>query len=304
MNNGGYVQTHCPFCGQPAWGHPQQQTPCNNCRQNIPPLSFAPAPQVAPPPAAPPGPFAQATPSQPYQPAPAPAPAPQPAAASPGVVKIQLPYGIKLPVNLARFGKYGIVIVVVLVIAGSVAFALIKSKKSGSSTKKGNLSYSSLGLDMKKGDPDKMISAVEAQAKKWKKDAVWWSINLQWVNADGTVDLSKGGAQVEYISVAGVTSTNKTVRDDSVKEFVFGPAGVDFSGIIGAREPWEGVTAGPQIGACQIKDVIKLLALPAGKTVRVTFDPQFAFDESWHVLGDDPKIDAYYSMADCSISKP
>ena len=40
------------------------------------------------------------------------------------------------------------------------------------------------------------------------------------------------------------------------------------------------------------------------KTVRITFDPQFAGAvdvDAWHVIGSDPKIYAYYSMADCSL---
>lgn len=305
MNNG-YVQTTCPSCGAAAWGHPQQQTPCNTCGRMVPPMAFAPSPMVAAAPAAPPGGFAPVAPQQAYV---APAPVPQvtqPAPSNPQVVKVQLPYGIKLPINVGKLGKFGVIGVVAVVILASVGFAIFKMKKGGGqSTKKGNLSYSALGLDMKKADPDKMITAVEQQALKWRKDAVWWSINLQWVHADGTVDLSKGGAQVEYISPAGVTSTSTKTREDSIKEFVFGPAGVDFSGIIGAREPWEGVTGGPQIGACGIKDVVKKIdGLTGNKTVRVTFDPQFAFDESWHVLGEDPKVDAYFSMADCSPTKP
>ncbi len=300
MQNNGYVQTYCPSCRNPAWGHPQQQVPCSACGQMVPPMAFAPAPMVAAPPAAPPGPFQAASPQQAYV-APAPvAVAPTPAV-SPNVVKIELPYGIKLPVNIARFGKFGILGVVLVVILGSVGFAIWKMKKKGNATAKGNLSYSSLGLDMKNADPDAMITAVAAQATKWRKDAVWWSINLQAVNADGTVDLSNGGAQVEYISVAGVQDENDKAREDSVKEFVFGPSGVDYSRIVGATEPWTGVTAGPTVGACQIKDVIKLLALPAGKTVRVTFDPQFASHEAWHVLGEDPKLDAHYAMADCAV---
>src|SRR5689334_7558208 len=165
MTNG-YVQTTCPSCGAAAWGHPNQQTPCNTCGRMVPPLAFAPPPMVAPPPAAPPGGFAVASPQQPYV---APAPVPQvtqPAQPKPGVVKVELPYGIKLPINVGKLGKWGVIGVVVLVIAASVGFAIFKAKKGGSSTKKGNLSYSALGLDMKKADPDKMITAVEAQALK------------------------------------------------------------------------------------------------------------------------------------------
>jgi hypothetical protein len=65
----------------------------------------------------------------------------------------------------------------------------------------------------------------------------------------------------------------------------------------------EGLEAVPA-PTCKIKDVMALLAkqgVTGNKTVRVTFDPQFADFLAWHVIGEDPKINAHYAWSDCSI---
>jgi len=281
----GYVQTPCPRCGAAAWGHMHMVVGCPACGQPIGPLGAAPQQPMAPQPAY--------VPPQQAQPAPAPAQ---------HQVKVQLPYGIKIPIKLGGAGSQAKIIgVVVLGIVIAVAGVFIKMKL-GNKTAKGNLSYSSLGIDAKKADPDRMLTAVSGAATTWRKDAAWWSINLQKVKADGTVDVTEGGAQVVYISVGGVQSLAKSTREDSIKKFNFGPAGVDHKQLWGATDPWEGVVA-PPLPTCGIKDVVKILngrGLTGNKTVRITFDPQFADDLAWHVLGEDPKLDAYYSMADCA----
>lgn len=284
MNAQSYVQTQCPRCGNAAWGHLYQPVPCATCGQPIGPVAQQPAPMPAPTPAA--------------------APAPQQAAAAGHQVKLQLPYGIKIPLKLGgKHLRLKIIAIVILGIVVAVAGVIIKGKLEGDKTGKGKISYSSLGLDMRKADPDKMIEAVGPAARKWRNDAVWWSINLQAVKADGTVDASNGGAQVVYISLNGVQSATPSVRNDSMKKFNFGPSGVDHSQLWGATDPWEGVQAHPA-PTCGIADVVELLharGLEGSKTVRITFDPQFADQYAWHVIGTDPKIDAQYSMVDCSL---
>ncbi len=214
--------------------------------------------------------------------------------------------GVKLPFNVMGAGggvsKFKIIGGVVLAIALAIGGVIFKMKFG--TTAKGNLSYASIGLDRTKGDPDKMITAVGAAARKWKKDAIWWSVNLQQVKADGTVDYSKG-AQVEYISPNGVQSHAKSVRKDSIKKFGFGPAGVNHKAMWGASEPWSDVEGPPQ-PTCGIKDVVKILngqGLTGNKTVRITFDPKFADFYAWHVIGEDPKIDAHFSFQDCTPIK-
>ncbi|MCA9675577.1 MAG: hypothetical protein KC464_11120 [Myxococcales bacterium] len=208
---------------------------------------------------------------------------------------------LSIPIRAGGNMKFKVIGVTILAIVLAVGGVIVKSKFK--KTKAGNLSYSGLGIDPKHADPDKMLTAVGGPARKWRSDAAWWAINLQEVRADGTVDVTKGGAQVTYISVAGVQSRVKRTRDNSIKKYNFGPAGVDHKQLWGATNPWEGVVP-PDLPTCAIKDVVKGLGLTGSQTVRVTFDPQFAGAvdvDAWHVIGKDPKIDAYYSMADCSL---
>ncbi len=243
--------------------------------------------------------------------APAPMPAAAPAAAAPAAAPASPAAqfsvnvgGIKIPFKLGGGGgmsKFKIIGSVVLVIALSIAGVFIKMKMGG--TAKGNLSYASLGVDKKKPDGDKLIAALATPAKKWKKDAIWWSANFQAVDAEGRVDVSKG-AEVVYISENGVQSNAKSIRKDSIKKYGAGVAGVKHSDLWGATDPWEGVEKHPE-PQCKLKDVMAIVGkqLPAGKTVRVTFDPKFADYYAWRVLSDNPKIDTLYAFSDCSEIK-
>jgi len=243
--------------------------------------------------------------------APAPMPAAAPAAATPAAAPASPAAqfsvnvgGIKIPFKLGGGGgmsKFKIIGSVVLVIALSIAGVIIKMKMGG--TAKGNLSYASLGVDSKKPDGDKLIAALATPAKKWKKDAMWWSANFQAVDAEGRVDVSKG-AEVVYISENGVQSNAKSVRKDSIKKYGAGSAGVKHRDLWGATDAWEGVEQHPA-PQCTIKDVMAIVGkqLPAGKTVRVTFDPKFADYYAWRVLSDNPKMDTLYAFSDCSVIK-
>jgi ribosomal protein S27E len=304
--NGQYVQIRCPRCGNAAWGHPQQAVPCGACGQ---PLAPMPPPQIAgwgPPPGvgsvgAAPGPQPQGTPPPAsYQPgAYAPAQPPQG-----GGVHLQAG-GVKFPFHvmgkgggvskLKIFGGIGLALALAL---GGVLF-----KMKFGTTAEGNLSYSSLGIDRNQADPDTLIGALAHAARRWKHDAVWWSINLHHVRADGTVDLRKGSAQVVYVSPHAATSHAQSVRKDSIKKFSLGPAGVSHKDRWGFTKPMSEGFAGPPLPTCGIKDVVKILngqGLTGNKTVRITFDPQSAQFLAWRVLGEDPKINAYFSFEDCS----
>jgi len=190
--------------------------------------------------------------------------------------------------------------VAILAAVGSVGFYTFKSKLMGSPP--GTASYSSIGIDEKKADGDKMISSVAALAKKWQSDSIWWGVNYQAVHADGTVDLSNG-AEVTYISPKKVTSISKALRKDGIKKFAFGLSSVDYKSQWDALNQW--TVEAPATPKCSIKDVTKKLAdkgLKGSKTVRISFDPQFDWGDvqTWHVTGTDPKIDARYSMDNCA----
>lgn len=295
----GYVQTRCPRCGNAAWGHPMQAVPCNSCGQQVPPMaqpqgwgaapglgSFGAAPGV--------GGFGQPAAgfAQPAQAAPT-------AAAGAPKMSVNLPYGIKLPINIG--GKHmtlKIIGGVVLAIALAIGGVLFKKTR----TPKGMLSYSSLGLSGKP-DADAAYRNLAKDAGKWKKDAILWSVNFQAVRADGTIDVGKG-AEVVYVSPDASASHAKSVRSDSVRKY-----GLTASGVKPAKYGWndvvEGIEAHPE-PTCKIKDVVELLkkqGLSGDKTVRITFDPKFADFYAWRVISSDPKIDALFGWTDCQPIK-
>jgi hypothetical protein len=177
---------------------------------------------------------------------------------------------------------------------------------------KENVGYAQLGIVPKAADPDKMIPAAHSYATEWKNDAAFWSFNARGVRADGTMDLTseEASAEVEFISVAGVQSYAKSVREGSVKEFTFNSVGLDFSRSKTPLDRWT-IKDTPALPHCSIRQLAASLAskgLTGKKTVRVMFDPKFAGlinlpEQAWRVMGDDPKIDAYYSMETCKELK-
>ena len=339
----GYVQTQCPRCGNAAWGHPAQAVPCNSCGDAVS-LQAAPMPAAMPPPMAPQGwgqvpgmgmgggpgmsigggpgmgmgggpgmgmgggPGMGSAPGMQVAPGganPWSSPPVSTQGASAPAMGIPLPGGYKLPFNLTGAGggisKFKVIGGVMLVIVLGVGGLIFKLKFV---TPKGMISYSALGLEKGKPDPDKMIASTGAFAKKWKKDAIFWSVNYQAVRADGTVDVSKG-AEVVFTSPGSSASYAKSQRSDSIKKYRFSTTGVNAKGKYFWNDRIEEMKA-PPVAKCTIKDVVALLTkegLTAGKTVRITFDPKFADSHAWHVLGDDPKINAHYAWEDCSLIK-
>jgi hypothetical protein len=150
--------------------------------------------------------------------------------------------------------------------------------------------------------------SVAGLASRWKRDAVWWGVNYQAVHPDGTVDVERG-ATVTYASLSSAKSLAKSITQDSLKEFSFGPSGVNFSRMTGVLNPkqWEDA-APPALPRCSLKQLTQLLqskGLTGSKTVRITYDQQFGgpAQPSWRVIGEDPKMDAYFSMATCAPTK-
>jgi ribosomal protein L37E len=297
MNPTDYVQTRCQKCGAAAWGHNTMTVTCGTCGQPIAPLASSAW--------NPPSPYGMAQPpgAQSFQ---TPSPAVSAQGTQPGVPNTQAGPsvnvgigGFKLPVKIPVGGskvKTGAAVVGVAALA--VGGAVLKSKMSSTKSKPGMLSYASLKMDVKHIDADAMIPAVTSTALNWRKDAVFLSINLQAVHADGTVDASGGGAQVEFMSISRVNGASKKLREDAFKKFSFGPSGVDYGDQWDALEKMD-VDAGPPVPHCGIKNVVKQVkGLTGDKTVRVTYDP--SFDIAWHVIGEDPKVDLMFSIEDCS----
>jgi hypothetical protein len=202
---------------------------------------------------------------------------------------------------------FGAVAVAVVLTIGGVGWNMLKRSVFGAGGR-GNIGYGALAIDPKKPDGDAMMLSVAGLAAKWKRDAVWWGVNYQAVHTDGTVDLERG-ATVTYASLTSAKSYAKSINQDSLKEFAFGPSGVNFSRMTGVRDAkqWQDAEA-PVLPRCSIKQLAQLLqakGLTGSKTVRITYDQQFGgpAQPSWRVIGDDPKMDAYFSMATCAPTK-
>jgi hypothetical protein len=284
MNIPGFTQVPCPRCGQPVMVAQATGTGFCRCGNQV---SAAGAPGAASPGAGPGG---------------------MPGAGGmPGMARMPFPQvGAGGSPKAKIFGAVGLA--VVAMIAGGI-WTGFKRDMFGAGGK-GNIGYGQLAIDPKKPDGDTMMLSVAGLATKWKRDAVWWGTNYLSVHPDGTVDLEKG-ATVTYASLSSAQSLAKSVNKDSLKEFAFGPTGVSFNRMTGVLDPtkWANAKA-PELPRCTIKKLAQSLAakgLTGSKTVRITYDQQFAFagpaEPSWRVMGEDPKIDSYFSMATCAQTK-
>jgi len=290
QNPGGFVQQPCNKCGTIVWISPMAGVGyCPSCHA---PNQIAPggaaaqgsAPALGGPPGGPPAPGMGAgmpTPGFPM--------------ATPG-----------FPVGKIIGAVAGAIGIMVLSIGGY----FVKTALFGAGGKN-SVGYAQLGIDPAHADPDKVITSVSGLATKWKKDAAFWSANFQYVGADGTLDLSKGGANVQYVSMNNAKSAAKSVNQDSIKDFDFGPSGVRFNSTRGTAggKPWAQTAHAPPSPACGIKQLVEKLkprGLVPGKTVRVTFDPSsiaMPSELSWRVVSEELKIDSHYSIATCALTK-
>lgn len=206
---------------------------------------------------------------------------------------------IKLPnTNLGRG------VLVVLVVAVGLVGAKLKSKYM---PKKGTATYSSLGIDTAKADPDKFVSALTSRAKRWRRDAAWWSVTVPGVRPDGTVSLEKGLAPtVTFVSPSRVSAASKMRRKDSIKKYRFGSDRVDGRKKWGASNRWENVTT-PDLPTCSIKNLVSTLGelgFTGKQTVDVSFDPVFARGRhEWTVRSKQKALEGTYSMENCSRTK-
>jgi len=193
----------------------------------------------------------------------------------------------------------------VWVTAACVVVSLLGCKFFGK--KKGQLDYESIGVDPKQANADTLIQGLAGPARKWKSDAVFYSANFNAVGADGTVDLSAGG-KVVYVSPRRVGSALKNQRKDAIKEFLLTKGYARHDKKLNATKGWKNfspVTLGCSIQ--QLTTILKDKGLTAGKKVKITYNPKlqgrFVPQPSWRVTGDDPKVDAYYSLSNCDLVK-
>jgi hypothetical protein len=169
----------------------------------------------------------------------------------------------------------------------------------------GKESLSSLGIAPKKADPDKMIAGSAAYAKKWRSDAVFRSVNILGLGADGTADLTDKNVVVEYFSPSGVSSPVKTVRDDSIKKYNFMGDDMtwDTNMIWGPTKQLTPAPRATPIPSCTAKmlaaALVKQGVLKPGVTVQASLDPNFS--DNWIVQA--PSGPLHFDQATCAARK-
>jgi hypothetical protein len=303
MNQGQFVQVPCVKCGTIVWIAPAAGMGyCPSCQTpNQIPAGGAPA-AAAPGAAAPAGaPGGYGTPPPGGYGAP-----PGAAPGAPGVAG----YGAPAPAfhaaaatggpsKLKAIGGAVLGIVVAVGYGGLRIFG-----KRGIGANKGTESISALGIDPKKGDPDKMIAGAAAYAKKWKSDAQFWSVNIAALGADGTIDLTDKNVVVEYFSPSGVSSPVQSAREDSIKKFNFIGENMQYADQWGVKKQITPAPKGPGTPGCTVKmlaaALVKSGALKQGQTLQVSIDPMFS-ETSWIVQT--PGKPSHFDTGTCAPRK-
>ena len=329
MNQSPFVQSPCVKCGATVWIAPAAGMGyCPSCQtpNQLPAGAGAAPPMGGPPTAAPAygsppgasggyGPPPQPGASGGYGPPPqaggfGPPPMGGPPMGGPPMGGPPMGGGFPMPAMTTRsgggFGSGGMlkaigggVGTVILVII--IAFAKFGMKSATKSTTSESLS--SLGIDEKKGDPDKMIAAARAYALKWKSDAGFWSVNILKLRADGTVDLTNSNVVVEYFSPSAVSSPLQSVRDDSIKKFTFQNGDMDYRIIWGVRKQYKPAPRPTAVPGCTSKalatKLVSMGLLKPGGSVHAQIDP--AFGDEWLVqTGSVPKR---FDLMSCAEKK-
>jgi hypothetical protein len=246
------IQTTCTNCHRATWAYPGVATPCQTCRA---PVTIA----NAPPPAMP--------------------------APSLNVGGFALPIGKRG--GGVSTGK--IVVGIVATIALGIGGYIVKSKLT---KPKGAITYASLGIDKSAPNADELYKAVDKDAKRWMRDATFWSLNF-YVRPDGTVDTSKP-IDIAYISPSNSASASKRTRSNSIRKYGSNPKGLKTSSW-GWNAPVKDIEPHPQ-PQCTIKQLMGKLSPKA--PVRVMFEPKLADFYAWTVYGADKPVS--YSWQDCS----
>lgn len=268
------TQVPCPSCYQPTWVYPGTSIPCQSCGTPVAGPASSPVQvpqQFAPPPAAP---------------------------EQKASIKIG---GFNVPIGAAtaRSPKKMIGLGILVAILAMGGWFL----KDKFLPKKGVVSYSNLGVDRSKPLADDLYKALAKDAKKWKRDATFWSLNFHGVRMDGTVDISQP-TNVEYVSPSNSASSLKKTRSSSLRKYTAGSSGMRAKAW-GWNKPVTDLEPHPT-PACTIKQLLaKLHAEGVVKTptVRVTFDPKFADFYAWTLYIEGAAKPLSFSWENCEPIK-
>jgi hypothetical protein len=270
------TQVPCPSCHKPTWVYPGTSIPCQSCGTPVAGPASSPV-QI------------------PQQFAPPPAPA---APAEKSSIKIG---GFSVPIGAAtaRSPKKMIGLGILVAILAMGGWFL----KDKFLPKKGVVSYSSLGVDRSKPLADDLYKALAKDAKKWKSDSMFWSLNFHAVRMDGTVDISKP-AIVDYVSPSNSASSHKKTRSNSLREYNATGSGMKAKAR-GWLQPVKDLEPHPT-PACTIKQLLAKLqaeGIVKTPTVRVSFDPKFADFYAWTLFIEGAPKPLSFSWENCEPIK-
>lgn len=167
-----------------------------------------------------------------------------------------------------------------------------------------------MGVEIDKADPDVLLEKVGERARKWRGDAKFYSLSINGMKTDGTVDLTKSSTiTIEFFSPALVADASNEKRKKSIKKYVFNSSVVAEQDW-GVKERHENVpgTPIPKCTSEQIGKVFKDKGLGDGDTFLVSLDPGFAFATNSlsfnaQTTGGAKKVHVYLDINDCKVLK-
>jgi len=235
--------------------------------------------------------------------------------APPGVT----PPAIRSGGGLSRFMGMGAGVLFALVIGGVVLAQNVFGIDipiigrfvggGGSGKAKAKRELDKMGVEYEAANPNDIIKGMQKRAKKWRKEAEFYSVSINGLKSDGTIDFSSDNSTmvVEFFSPKLVGSTSKSKREKSIRKYVINKYNVDEQ-IWGVKKRYTDVPGTP-IPECQLTDVGKLLedrGMKGKKTASVSLDPGFAFATdglSFNINVQSPKLHLYVDIDSCEVIK-
>jgi hypothetical protein len=201
-----------------------------------------------------------------------------------GVVLAQNVFGIEIPI-IGRF---------------------IGGRGGGGSAKR---ELDKIGVEYEAANPNDIIKGLKKRAKRWRKEAEFYSVSINGLKSDGTLDFSTGKATmvVEFFSPKLVGSTSKSNRKKSIRKYVINKYKVTEQ-VWGVKKRYPDVPGTP-IPECQLTEVGELLeerGMKGKKTASVSLDPGFAFATdglSFNINVTSPKLHLFVNIDSCEVIK-
>jgi len=229
------------------------------------------------------------------------------------------PPAIRSGGGLSKFMGMGFGVLVALVVGGVVIAQNVFGIEvpiigrfvggGGSSKAKAKRELDRMGVDYEAANPNDIIKGMKKRAKKWRREAEFYSVSINGLKSDGTIDFSKDGSTmvVEFFSPKLVGSTSKSSRKKGIRKYVISKSNVGEQ-VWGVKKRYPDMSGTP-IPECELTEVGKLLkerGMKGKKTASVSLDPGFAFATdglSFNINVTSPKLHLYVDIDSCEVIK-